>query len=102
MASSPLAPRRSRQPGTRADSSGARAGPAAVVYVVDAIGKDSPWGSETPIRTRTARYDRPMWSLLYLVVRSLVRLPASGGRGRDDDRSKDLESLVLRPQLRVL
>lgn len=39
-----------------------------------------------------------MWSLLYLVVRLL----ASGGRGRDDERSKDLEILVLRHQLRVL
>jgi hypothetical protein len=34
-----------------------------------------------------SRYDRPMLSLLYLVVRALVRLLASGGRGRDDDRS---------------
>ncbi len=42
-----------------------------------------------------------MWSLLYLVVRVLVRL-ASGGRGRDDERSKDLEIFVLRHQLRVL
>ncbi len=43
-----------------------------------------------------------MWSLLYLVVRALVRLLASGGRGRDDERSKDLEIFVLRHQLRVL
>ncbi len=43
-----------------------------------------------------------MWSLLYLVVRALVRLLASGGWGRDDERSKDLEILVLRHQLRVL
>ena len=43
-----------------------------------------------------------MWSLLYLVVQALVRLLASGGRGRDDERSKDLEILVLRHQLRVL
>ena len=43
-----------------------------------------------------------MWSLLYLVVRALVRLLASGGRDRDDERSKDLEILVLRHQLRVL
>ena len=43
-----------------------------------------------------------MWSLLYVVVRALVRLLASGGRGRDDERSKDLEIFVLRHQLRVL
>ena len=43
-----------------------------------------------------------MWSLPYLVVRALVRLLASGGRGRDDERSKDLEIFVLRHQLRVL
>ena len=43
-----------------------------------------------------------MLSLLYLVVRALVRLLASGGRGRDDERSKDLEIFVLRHQLRVL
>ncbi|MDQ6795332.1 MAG: hypothetical protein M3067_11050, partial [Chloroflexota bacterium] len=42
-----------------------------------------------------------MWSLLYLVVRALVRLLASGGPGRAD-RSRDLELLVLRHQLRVL
>ncbi len=44
-----------------------------------------------------------MWSLLYLVVRALVRLLVSARRaGRDDERSKDLEILVLRHQLRVL
>src|ERR1035437_6691617 len=43
-----------------------------------------------------------MWPLLYLVVRALVRLLASGGRGRDDERSKDLEIFVLRHQLRGL
>jgi putative transposase len=43
-----------------------------------------------------------MWSLLYLAVRALVRLLASGGCGRDDERSKDLEILVLRHELRVL
>src|ERR1035437_7637741 len=43
-----------------------------------------------------------MWSLLYLVVRALVRLLVSGGRPDRDDGSKDLEILVLRHQLRVL
>src|ERR1035437_8579376 len=62
----------------------------------------SPWGSETPIRARSPRYDRLMWSLLYLVVRALVRLLVRGGRPDRDDGSKDLEILVLRHQLRVL
>src|ERR1019366_5442868 len=62
----------------------------------------SPWGSETQIRARSPRYDRLMWSLLYLVVRALVRLLVRGGRPDRDDGSKDLEILVLRPQLRVL
>src|ERR1700674_1077712 len=62
-----------------------------------------PRGGRKPrIAIGSPRYDRPMWSLLYLVVRALVRLLASGGRGRDDERSKDLEILVLRHQLRVL
>jgi len=43
-----------------------------------------------------------MWSLLYLVVRTLVRLLVSGGQPGRDDGSKDLEILVLRHQLRVL
>ena len=43
-----------------------------------------------------------MWSLLYLVVRALVRLLVSGGRGDRDGGAKDLEVLVLRHQLRVL
>jgi hypothetical protein len=43
-----------------------------------------------------------MWSLLYLVVRALVRLLVRGGRPDRDDGSKDLEILVLRHQLRVL
>ena len=62
----------------------------------------SPWGSETQIRTRTARYDRPMWSLVYLVVRTLVPLLVSAGQPGRADGSKDLEILVLRHQLRVL
>ena len=48
------------------------------------------------------RYDRPMLSLLYLVVRTLVRLLVSAGQPGRADRSKDLEILVLRHQLRVL
>ncbi len=43
-----------------------------------------------------------MWSLLYLVVRALVRLLVSAGQRGRDDGSKDLEILVLRHQLRVL
>src|SRR5665647_597504 len=48
------------------------------------------------------RYDRPMWSLLYLVVRALVGFLVGGGQQGRDDGSKDLEILVLRHQLRVL
>jgi transposase InsO family protein len=43
-----------------------------------------------------------MWSLFYLVARSLVRLLVGGGQQGQDDGSKDLEILVLRHQLRVL
>src|SRR5450756_937563 len=43
-----------------------------------------------------------MWSLLYLVVQALVRLLVSAGQPGRADRSKDLEILVLRHQLRVL
>ncbi len=50
-------------------------------------------------RSDSPRYDPPMLSLLYLVVRVLARLFVAGGR---DDGSKDLEILVLRHQLRVL
>ena len=64
--------------------------------------ESTPWGSETPIRDRTAQYDRVMWSLLYLVVRALVRLLVRSGRPDRDDGAKDLEILVLRHQLRVL
>src|SRR5664279_6570372 len=42
-----------------------------------------------------------MWSLLYLVVRALVRLLVSAGQPGQDG-TKDLEILVLRHQLRVL
>jgi putative transposase len=43
-----------------------------------------------------------MLSLLYLVVRALVRFLVGGGQQGRDDGSKDLEILVLRHQLRVL
>jgi transposase InsO family protein len=43
-----------------------------------------------------------MLSLLYLVVRALVRLLVSGGQRGGGDGTKDLEILVLRHQLRVL
>jgi hypothetical protein len=42
-----------------------------------------------------------MWSLLYLVIRTLVRLLVVCQDGRDE-HTKDLEILVLRHQLRVL
>ncbi len=60
------------------------------------------WGPETQIRTHSARYDQPMLSLLYLVVRAIVRLLVSAGQPRRAYGSKDLEILVLRHQLRVL
>jgi putative transposase len=43
-----------------------------------------------------------MWSLLYLVVRTLVRLVVGAGQHGRADGSKDLEILVLRHQLHVL
>ena len=43
-----------------------------------------------------------MLSLLYLVVRALVRLLVSAGQPGRVDESKDLEILVLGHQLRVL
>ncbi|HMC03476.1 MAG TPA: helix-turn-helix domain-containing protein, partial [Cellulomonadaceae bacterium] len=43
-----------------------------------------------------------MWSLLYLVVRALVRLVVGAGQHGRDEHAKDLEILVLRHQLRVL
>ena len=62
----------------------------------------TPWGSQTPIPARARRYHQPMWSLLYLVVRALVRLVVGAGQHGRADGSKDLEILVLRHQLRVL
>lgn len=51
---------------------------------------------------RSARYDRLMWSLVYLLIRTLItRMIGTGKRGHDDG-VKDLEILVLRHQLRVL
>ena len=64
-------------------------------------GPSASWGSETPIRDRTAQYDQVMWSLLYLVVRALVRLLVRSGRPDRDDGAKDLEILVLRHQLQA-
>ena len=43
-----------------------------------------------------------MWSLLYLVIRTLVRLIVIGDLRQRDEHAKDLEILVLRHQLRVL
>ena len=43
-----------------------------------------------------------MWSLLYLVIRALVRLFVRSGQADRDGGAKDLEILVLRHQLRVL
>jgi hypothetical protein len=48
------------------------------------------------------RYDRLMWSLVYLFMRTLVAfIIGTRKRGRDE-HAKDLEILVLRHQLRVL
>ena len=43
-----------------------------------------------------------MLSLLYLLVRTLVRLVVGAGQLGRDEHAKDLEILVLRHQLRVL
>jgi len=43
-----------------------------------------------------------MWSLVYLVIRTLVALIVGTSRRGRDDGAKDLEILVLRHQLRVL
>src|SRR5664280_2173204 len=59
----------------------------------------TPWGSETPIPARARRYHRPMWSLFYLVIRTLVRLIGIGDLRQRDEHAKDLEILVLRHQL---
>ena len=42
-----------------------------------------------------------MWSLVYLVAHTFIRLLVSGGQ-QGQDGTKDLEILVLRHQLRVL
>ncbi len=59
-------------------------------------------GVRNPDSRRIHRYDRPMWPLLYLVARALVRILISARQPGHDDGSKDLEILVLRHQLRVL
>jgi putative transposase len=59
-------------------------------------------GVRNPIRARSPRYDRPMWSLVYLIIRTLVALFMRTSRGDRDDGAKVLEILVLRRQLRVL
>jgi putative transposase len=43
-----------------------------------------------------------MWSLVYRVARTLVRLLVSARQPKPDDGAKDLEILVLRHQLRVV
>jgi hypothetical protein len=43
-----------------------------------------------------------MWSLVYLLIRTLVALIIGTGKRGRDDGAKDLEILVLRHQLRVL
>src|ERR1019366_9373748 len=48
------------------------------------------------------RYDRPMLSLLYVVVRALMRYLVNAGPALRADGSKDLEILVLQHQLRVM
>jgi putative transposase len=58
--------------------------------------------SDSDSRSGARRYHRPMWSLFYLVIRTLVRLIVIGDLGQRDEHAKDLEILVLRHQLRVL
>src|SRR5664280_982398 len=53
-------------------------------------------------RSGPTRYHRPMWSVLYLLIRALLALIIGTSRCDRDDRAKDLEILVLRHQLRVL
>ena len=43
-----------------------------------------------------------MWSLVYLVAHTLIRLLVGGGQRDRDDGAKDIEILVLRHQLGVL
>jgi hypothetical protein len=43
-----------------------------------------------------------MWSLVYLVAHTLVRLVVGAGQHGRDEHAKDLEIRVLRHQLRVL
>ena len=43
-----------------------------------------------------------MWSLLYLVARTLVAVVIRCSQNGRDEHAKDLEILVLRHQLRVL
>ncbi len=58
-------------------------------------------GVENP-DSRSAPYDRLMFSLIYLALRVLARLIVTGGHGGRGHGAKDLEILVLRHQLRVL
>ena len=60
-----------------------------------------PWGSETPIRAQISPV-RSMWSLVYLLIRTIVALIIGTSKDGHDDGAKDLEILVLRHQLRVL
>ena len=50
-----------------------------------------PWGSETSIRARSHGYDQPMWSLVYLIIRTLVALLMRTSRHDRDGGAKDLE-----------
>ena len=43
-----------------------------------------------------------MWSLVYLLIRTLVASIIGTSKAGHDDGAKDLEILVLRHQLRVL
>src|SRR5664279_3456285 len=62
-----------------------------------------PRGDRKPrIALGQSRYDRSMWSLLYLVVRAFMRLLIRGDHRGRDERTKDLEILVLHHKLRVL
>jgi hypothetical protein len=72
-------------------------------FRADVMQEAEPHGGRKPrFVPRSPRYDRPMWSLLYLVVPALARLLVIAGPAGHADGAKDLEILVLRHQLQVL
>src|SRR5664280_1364737 len=63
---------------------------------------DARGGRKPRFMLRSARYDRLMWSLVYLLMRTLVAFMIGTRKRGRDEHAKDLEILVLRHQLRVL